>query len=178
MAVGIAEGEEEAGGLGVKDEGEDLKGFQHAHYGGAGFGLNGSVDKDLDILTHVCVVRVNGELDGAGRRPCELVGFPADDDNALGGFRAGGEEFGKADARGVCDLLQLGEGGIAPEAGDKVGLAGAHALGNIGNAEAFGEANCPKSFLNVCHSINLLLRQRYAFVGRITKLFAFLLVKY
>ena len=97
LAIGIAEGEDEAGGMVVVGQGEDFHRLDHAHFGVGFIGLDAFPDKLLHFLAENVVAVKCGQFDGVFGRLGELVGLVVNEDKAQGFFRALGQKFGDAD---------------------------------------------------------------------------------
>ena len=147
----VAEGEQEGIGGGEIGQGEEFQRLQNAHFGGRLALLDGLGDKHSDLSPEDVVAVIGGDLDGGRCWLGECVGLTADNDKALGGFRARGEKFGNGDAECLGDVLQLGDGGVALDAGEEVAGRGAHAVGHIGHGEALPEADFFEVLLYALH---------------------------
>ena len=147
LGAGVAEGEEEALGGGVVDQGEEFQGFEDADHGGGLLARYGVCDEAAEAVPEDVVALVDGDLDHGGGGLGDLVGRAVDEDDALGLFRAQGEELCDGDLEGGGDVFKFGDGGVALDAGEEVAGAGAHPVGHVREGEAFLFADVPKVLL-------------------------------
>ena len=154
--IGIAQGEVELCGIGIIDQGEDFHRLQQAHFGHGFSAFNGFLDKFPYLLPEGVVAVKCGQLDGGCSGLGELEGLAADDDDSFCRIGAHRQEFGDGNVEGIGNVLQGGELGIALDAVDQVGLAGAYAVGHIGEPEAFPSAYLSEVFFYVYHNLRRL----------------------
>ena len=153
LAVAVAERQMEHLVAGVVEQAEKLHRLDEAHQAGAPRLLDGPRDEEPHVAPQDVEAAVRRYLHHGIRRPGYLPGLPVYDDEALGGFRAEGEEVGDAHAERSGDVLDLRYGGVALDAGQQVADGGAHPGCDVGKLQALGPGDLPEVLFNVGHNV-------------------------
>ena len=160
-SVAVAKGKVEDVGVGVVGQAEELHRLDDAHHGDGLLLLDGLGDKAHNVAAQDIIAAVRRDLHDGGGRLGDLVGLAADDDEALGGFRAHCEELGYVHAKGIGDAFQFRYGGVSFDAGEEVADRGSYAVGDVGELQALGFGQLPEVLFDVGHDYLRFWTRRY-----------------
>ena len=158
LPVAVAERQMEHLVAGVVEQAEELHRLDEAHQAGALRLLDGPRDEKPHVVPQYVEAVICGNLHHGIRRLGYLPGLPVQHDEALGGFRAEGEEVGNAHAERPGYVLDLRYGGVALDAGQQIADGGAHPGCDVGELQALGPGDLPEVLFNVGHNVQFRFR--------------------